>query len=458
MTYHPTLPFEIIEMIIDAVAQHDPTFSSLKTCSLACQIFLELCRKHIFASITIHDRNRGPNPTSAALVRLLSTTPGIADHIRKLRWLVELEQLPHNAPLPGILEKIMKLESLTINWALPLDIQWSDNRLRSAILHLLHLPTLIRLEMHDVQDFAFADLIPCTNLHELRLHAMKSVETESTSVSILPPKPVQVDTLFFGVRCSTAISMMGASLRPDGRPVFNLAVLASIQLQLDTFEDFEASRKLFQHCSRLSKVAILLDSPPLTWTGIAKMLKPSIGTLTHLHLKTATEDETGANDPLGGLVPELEEMRHQNVVEKVTIDVFVSSYYECSHGDDWGLLDIVMTQSGWPKLKGFTALLTTTAAIAVGCASSDVNAHSTLRSLIATINTPSNLRGSLTLILGVGISAQRCWNFLHSYHDPASEHPIRQGGSWSTFIASSAPVQDRERLVAVANAVGHHCQ
>ncbi|KIM35781.1 hypothetical protein M413DRAFT_32245 [Hebeloma cylindrosporum] len=162
---------------------------------------------------------------------------------------------------------------------------------------------------------------------------------------------LQLHHLSFGGSSSTAISMIGAALRPDGRPVFNLAILPSVTLLLNTFDDFEASRKLFQHCSQLSKVDISLSFPPLSWTGIAKMLKPSIETLTHLHLKTGTQDETGTNDPLGGLVAELEEMRHQNVVEKVTINVSVLSCYQCSHGDDWGLLDVVMTQSGWPKLE-----------------------------------------------------------------------------------------------------------
>ncbi|KIM35771.1 hypothetical protein M413DRAFT_32235 [Hebeloma cylindrosporum] len=361
MSSHPTLPFEIIEVIVDTLAQHDPGFSSLKMCSVVCQVFLDLCRKHIFASVTTHGQHHG-------VLRLLSATPAIADHIRKLKWWVKL-QVFRDSSLPRILEKITKLESLTIYWQ-P-EARWTENHLRSPIIHLLHLPTLIRLEICDIQDFSFADLIPCTNLREFRLRSSKpatgleyntpsslphnslqpTTELKYTSPSIFPHNSLQLRHLSFGGSSSTAISMIGVALRPDGRPIFNLAILPSVTLLLYAYDDFEASRKLFQHCSQLSKVDISLSFPPLSWTGIAKMLKPSIETLTHLHFTTGTQDETGTNDPLGGLVAELEEMRHQNVVEKMTIDVSVSSCYQCSHGDDWGLLDVVLTQSGWPKLE-----------------------------------------------------------------------------------------------------------
>ncbi|KIM35767.1 hypothetical protein M413DRAFT_32231 [Hebeloma cylindrosporum] len=351
MSCPPTLPFETIETIIDILSEQDPGLSSLKSCSLVCEIFLQLCRKHIFASIAIDGENLAlSKPTSAALVRLLSSTPEIAHHIRKLEWNIVVEEFEDRS-LPSILKKITRLESLMIGWPW-MECKWRKNRLRSAILHLLHLPTLIRLEISRIHDFAFPDLIPCTNLREFSLRSTRSVETEHTSLPMLPHKPLKLQSLIFGVRCSTPMSMIGTSLRGDGRPIFDLAAVASVKLVLDQYNEFEASRNVFNHCSQLVNVDISVNYPPIAWTGIAKMLEPSIETLTHLRFAMGTKDETGTGDPLAGLVAELEELRcHRNVVENMTIDVFVGAYYKCNQGEDWGLLDRVLTQPGWSKLR-----------------------------------------------------------------------------------------------------------
>ncbi|KIM35763.1 hypothetical protein M413DRAFT_32228 [Hebeloma cylindrosporum] len=350
MSSQPTLPFEIIEAIIDSLPQRqDPSLSSLKSCSLVCKSFLELCRKYIFASITVARRDLASSkPTSDALVRLLSTTPEIGRHVRILCLRLSSDEFDHPS-LPRTLKRITKLESFTIYWCPT--YKWRNNSLRQALLHLLHLPTLRSLHIADIRDFMLADLIPCSNLRELKFDCTTPVERKDISISILPDKPLQLHRLTCGIESPIAISMIGTSLRPDGKPIFNLAVLPSISIRFDTNEEFEASGKLLQHCLQLTDIDIFLNSP-LIWTGIAKMLKPSLETLTHLHFSMSTKDETGANDPLAGLVSELDQIQcHRNVVENLTIDVFVGAYYKCNQGDDWGLLDSVLTQPGWSRLK-----------------------------------------------------------------------------------------------------------
>ncbi|KIM43876.1 hypothetical protein M413DRAFT_26156 [Hebeloma cylindrosporum] len=309
MSSSPNLPLEVIETVIDTLARDDPGFSSLKTCSLACQCFLELCRKHIFASITIKD-GKYSIQNRTALVRLLSSTPEIAYHIRELVWhTITIEDF-EDPSLPGILKTITKLQSLSIGNSFRLDHPWRENCLRPALLHLLHLPTLLRLSISRIPHFDFADLISCTNLRELSIAHMEYVETEQSFPSTLSHTPIQLHCLSFCWGCSKTISVLG---RPDTRPIFNFAVLASITLVLEDTKTFEASRELFQNCSQLIKVRILLVSPPLTWTGIAKMLKPSMETLTHLDIQTGLPEERNileTDDLLAGLVAELEEIRH----------------------------------------------------------------------------------------------------------------------------------------------------
>ncbi|KIM35539.1 hypothetical protein M413DRAFT_449687 [Hebeloma cylindrosporum] len=345
----PDLPLEIIENVLDSLAQDDIGLLYLQTCSLVCEVFLQLCRKHIFASMTINSRANliVPERHSSTFVSILSTTPEIADHIRKLDWNISVEDF-EDPLLPGILEKITKLKSLAINWdwAGP---RWSENSLRSALLHLFHLPTLLRLEIYRIQDFVFTDLIPCVNLREFEFHWIEV--TEHALLSTLPHESLRLHHLPFGSETSTAISKIGSSLRPDEKPIFNFAALRSVSCVFYEAKEFDASSQLFQYCSQLTDIDITIYSPPLTWAGIAKMLKSSIETLACLHFTTFMEDETGTADPLGGLVAELEEMRHQNVVEKIVFDVLVGSIFPHNRGDDWGLLDRVLTQPGWLKLK-----------------------------------------------------------------------------------------------------------
>jgi len=55
----PLLPLDVCGIIIDILAadEHDPYLLSVKECFLVSRAFLPLCRKHIFATITIHDRS-----------------------------------------------------------------------------------------------------------------------------------------------------------------------------------------------------------------------------------------------------------------------------------------------------------------------------------------------------------------------------------------------------------------
>ena len=88
-----SFPLEIEETILDVLAKDDKDRLALKTCSLVCQAFLPICRKHIFESIVLnrHDDDDYdwislPTSPSHAFERLLRETPEIADYIRKLDY------------------------------------------------------------------------------------------------------------------------------------------------------------------------------------------------------------------------------------------------------------------------------------------------------------------------------------------------------------------------------------
>jgi hypothetical protein len=87
----------------------------------------------------------------------------------------------------------------------------------------------------------------------------------------------------------------------------------------------------------------------LTFTGVSKMLYPSMQTLKHLCMKAVFHEDIGS-DPLAGLGTELMDMKDNNVIESITIEVTIESDSDCSRGDEWGRLD-TLAQPGWPKLQ-----------------------------------------------------------------------------------------------------------
>ena len=122
-------PLEIEEKILDLLAEDDDGHSALKTCSLVCQAFLPLCRKHIFRSIAL-----------------------VSSHNTHL-----FERL-----LRETLKRISRLESLTFHQSKLPKVDWSDNPIRPALLHLLHLPTLTHFTMTNINNFLVSDLIPAS--------------------------------------------------------------------------------------------------------------------------------------------------------------------------------------------------------------------------------------------------------------------------------------------------------
>ena len=82
------------------------------------------------------------------------------------------------------------------------------------------------------------------------------------------------------------------------------------------------------------------------------MVFPSIRTLKVL--KLAALIDHSSEDPLSGLCDELEKISAtgRSIIETLSINVAVQTDADCKRGDEWGLLDKVLTkQDGWLGLK-----------------------------------------------------------------------------------------------------------
>ena len=259
-------PLEIEEMILAFVAEDDRGHSALKICSLVCQAFLHICRKHILGSIVLNARilYNGPGGSSTsftthAFERLLRETPEIAEYIRKLDFIIRKEDLT-NSSIQESLKRISKVEFLTVRHCGWPEI-W-NNPIRPALLHLLHLPTLTHFKMDSdaFNNFVVSDLIPCVNLKYLEIGftitMARTVTTETAFPAVFSEHSIQLNVFVVGTgNTAPFIMKLCTARRPDGHPIINFGVLARITVAFDNRNE-KALQELFRHCHVLTNVHI----------------------------------------------------------------------------------------------------------------------------------------------------------------------------------------------------------
>lgn len=240
-------------MIIDIIAKQDTRtntkntkrkFKSLKACSLTCQALLPLCRAYIFHSIEFHDSS---NPTGRSgtprFIKLINTTPEIAQYIRELRYGMRCdEEFPL---LASALDHITKLQSLAIYFkGITGDWRSMDATTRSSLLRVMHLPTVVCLDLKNIARFAMDELIPCINLKRLYLEYFRLVEGDkiSSEVEMNPPtKPIHLQKLHLAYCTMLSILAMLEQKWADGRPVLDLQELKEVYLDLPNVAQLEIS-------------------------------------------------------------------------------------------------------------------------------------------------------------------------------------------------------------------------
>ena len=255
-------PLEIEEMILDILGEDDEGHSALKTCSLVCQAFLPICRKHIFGNIVLNasDQDVVPPPstyTTRGFERLLRETPEIADYIRKLGYTIRADDL--TSPLiQESLKLISRLEFLSVqhhHWLIGTTLSW-NNPIRPALLHLLHLPTLTHFKMTRITDFVISDLIPCVNLKYLDIGGLTTGAFETTFPAALPVHSIQPNEFVAGIGTFTAIKRLCTARRPDRQLIMDFGSLSKITVSFQMPNDDEVSRELFRHCHVLTNVNV----------------------------------------------------------------------------------------------------------------------------------------------------------------------------------------------------------
>ena len=262
------LPLEVIERIIDEVAEDDDlnnNFSSIKACALVCHSFLPRCRKHIFASVTLNSR-RPPSPASDDLRHLLSNSPHLVVYIRTLDYNVNKKEfaLRRFSWLLPMFKKLVNLQKLGISYspaALGRRLDWTSPSERKVLLPLLHLPTLTSIRLSTIRNFPLADLTSCVNVKTLQIECLECSTPNSVGnfLETLPATPVILEQLVIIEGNIKPVQQLCHARRPDGKPIVDFSSLKKISASVPQLDSL---RELLVMVRNLHKISLISMSPP----------------------------------------------------------------------------------------------------------------------------------------------------------------------------------------------------
>jgi len=165
----------------------------------------------------------------------------------------DFRKLPHdrgvdNLSLIQTFKKITHLQSLTLLSYSEYPLEWDYNPLRPALLHLLHVPTLLRFNISTANNFSFPDLMPCLNLKHLEFD---SIGFENPFSSIIPKNSLRLHKIKAGIRSAEATSELCTLQCTDGKPFLDFESLVNLSSEIRGVDDYEASQQLFGRCDHL---------------------------------------------------------------------------------------------------------------------------------------------------------------------------------------------------------------
>ena len=343
------LPYDIIVHIIDTVGEDKDL---LKNLSLVSHSFHQLCCKHLFATVGIHnpprpDLKRRDGFTKKSFVNLLKSRPDVVQYIRKLTYTLSYYsdddfQLSHI--LPKFLRTISRLNCLTIdgsnlNWnLLSYNSRKMEPSLRSALLYLMHLPSINHIDLSNIRNFPLSILLPCVNLLRLDIRNIKPLEEQ---VMEKLPKIREFRTSDSALLTTKLLH----AIKQDGQPVFNIMDLRQLSICLG---DKQNIRYLLQNAKLLEKLHLSLVSPDQSFEGLHDILSASACTLNDLSISLCP----GIHLRLEGFCEALETMAGRNMLEALSLEVNVYRYMTADPiGSFIQSVEKILVKPGWPALR-----------------------------------------------------------------------------------------------------------
>ena len=298
MSSESVLPFDIIAQIIDNVGENEDT-DLLKELALVSHSLNQICTKHLFATVELHDADPGRHIASSkkGFVKLLKSRPDVVKYIRKLTYNAgncyrSIEDPLLSPILPNLLRTISRLNCLTITTSSFPDWNSLDSYLTSAFLYLMHLPTVNQIDLSSIQNFPPSSLTLSVNLHRLDILDLRRFDTfeDNDGSSEIVVQSEMPKLREFHTSSSTLLTTkLLHAKRRDGRRAFNFVDLRRLSISTIRHEDEQNIRYMLQNAKLLDKLHLSFD---LGWNlvGLRDILSPTERTLKVLDLTVFFSD------------------------------------------------------------------------------------------------------------------------------------------------------------------------
>ena len=368
----PVLPFDIFTLIIDIAGENEDT-DLLKVLALVSHSFLQICSKHLFATIELE--NLSWSSSKRGFVKLLQSRPDVVKYIRKLTYdfgdeddliptryrSFDDEGFPLSSILPNFLRSIPHLNCLRItNSRLdPNDWNKMDSSLTSALLHLMHLPTINLIDLSFIENFPLSSLITCVNLLQLKIITLPMGHDDDDSFEIVQSEVMPKLREFHTSGSSVQTRKLLRAKMQDGRPAFNLMNLRRLSLYADEYEDKSNFPYLLRNAKLLEELR--LHSREGILVGFHDILSPIAWTLKVLHLTSTIYFDHTSFDIVSTrtrrFCEDLEAMAGHNVLEALKIMVncephrLREGYIDDFIGTTVQKVVEVLVKPGWSALR-----------------------------------------------------------------------------------------------------------
>ena len=361
------LPYDIIAQIIDIVGENDDTIL-IKELALVSHSFNQICSKHLFATVDLYDDIPMQRASSKkGFLKLLKTRPEVVKYIRKLTYTVDYDgsfqtsSFSSTYPcfdyddnllspdLSNILRTISFLNCLIITAGSKV-VNWNkvDSSLTSALLHLMHLPTINHIGLSSIDDFPLSSLTTSgfVNLRRLDMFSM-SLTHDDDSSDIVVPSEMRIQE-FYMLESSWMTTKLLRAKTQDGQPVFNFMDLRQLSIDYTCFyEDVWNLRYLLQSAMSLETLYLSVDFEG-GLRGLHDMLSPRARTLKELDLGVWTHSD---HQQLG-LCEELEAMAGNNVLEDLSLTLVPENDMKAeSIGFIFQKVEEILVKPGWSALR-----------------------------------------------------------------------------------------------------------
>ena len=364
-TKSPDLPFDIIALIIDTVGEYNDT-NLLKELALVSYSFLQICTKHLFATVDLHDAFPEHHVASSkkGFVKLLKSRPDVVKYIRNLTYKVtprsKLYPTSDNDDdlllpiLPNFLRTISRLNYLKINAS---RLHWDEinSSLTSALLHLMHLPTINHIDLSSIKNFPLSSLTASVNLRRLDIFYLTHFDPDGDDSFGTVQSETMPNIREFHISESDLVTTkLLRAKRQDGRSAFNFMDLRRLSISSIWFEDEWDIRYLLQNAKLLENLHLSLAGlsirPSRILVGFQDIISLCARTLKVLELTVAYD--MWCYVFIEALCKEMEAMAEYNMLETLSLEVHVRGFeIEDFIGSIIRKVDMVLVKAGWSALR-----------------------------------------------------------------------------------------------------------